>query len=244
MNVAKRPIGWVIPLLLGAVATCWGDAGGCVSATCHTALNPASENSHPLGEDGTCETCHLPQGSAHPSTTSPEFSLTGESMPQHCLGCHEPFARRLRSAQSVHRPAREGQCTACHDVHDRYWPYKWRWAQGYGYATMARYPFEMCWQCHPRDLVNSADPLGVTKFRDGTRNLHRAHISPPPEPGVGRRGTSCKGCHDPHASIQASLVPESVPFGKAWTLPIHYTQTANGGACRVGCHLPRSYTRE
>jgi predicted CXXCH cytochrome family protein len=236
--------GWAAALLVAAASTSQaGGAGSCVSTDCHSGLFPEAEHSHRLETEHGCGACHLKREEGHPGGEGPEFLLAGGPSERHCLACHGRFANRLAAASRVHLPVQEGRCGDCHDPHAGFGHRflkrtGWVWDGG-----GVRFSASLCWQCHSGERIQSEDPGGNTGFREGRRNLHRLHLISFREEGRARIAT-CTACHDPHASAQPMLVPESVPFGREWTLPFLYSRTPAGGTCRTGCHPTRSYRRD
>ena len=80
------------------------------------------------------------------------------------------------------------------------------------------------------------EKLDLTGFRNGNLNLHFLHVNR-------EKGRSCRTCHEVHAGNQAKHIRNDVPFGKAWMLPIDFTENRNGGTCVAGCHKPKDYNR-
>ena len=76
----------------------------------------------------------------------------------------------------------------------------------------------------------------MTGFRDGDQNLHFLHVNRT------EKGRTCRACHEAHSSTVPKHLRETVPFGD-WQMPVGYTQTADGGRCAPGCHLPKTYSR-
>ena len=136
-----------------------------------------------------------------------------------CLGCHgkddlgkpalKNIQKEITGKKYVHGPIQKGECKACHDPHGSnffrhppgtiplgvYVPYK---------AGL----YDACLNCHEKNLLRFADTTLYTKFRNGSRNLHFVHVA------NGRKGRTCRVCHEPHASDGEKLIrKEGLKFG-------------------------------
>jgi predicted CXXCH cytochrome family protein len=188
-----------------------------------------------------CSGCHAAHFSQLPK-------LARQPQPQMCLGCHDKtmktaggdsltdMALLLKSNPQHHGPIREGECTACHRSH-----------AGKNFRLLtAEYPpafyapfkveqYGLCFSCHFPELVLRAQGSGLTRFRDGDRNLHRLHVNQ-------EKGRTCRACHEVHASRRPFHIRDAVPFGtKGWMLEINFKQTPTGGSCAPGCHKETPY---
>ena len=211
---------------------------GCMNDGCHIKMQEKLKKyriQHPPAKDGACETCHNSHGDNTPVDTLLKLPIAGK-----CFECHVEFGETIRNSSSVHTLVREDRCTECHEPHGGrytklrkkyYPPSEW---DPYGWSGTTR----MCMNCHPPDeLLGVGVPSG-SGFRNGTRNLHREHVSQ-------GKGRTCAACHAAHASDQEFHLRAEVPFGTGgWKLPLHYTKTPNGGSCIVGCHRELGYDRK
>ena len=213
---------------------------------CHKSLEDKLSkitNPHkPLTEPGSCGTCH--------ATHASSFSrLLISSEKDLCLGCHgvanlgtpplRNIKTELQGKKYLHGPISMGKCTICHDPHgngryrslvnsypkDLYSPYK----EGI---------YDLCLQCHNKNLLRFAETTLYTGFRNGKRNLHYVHVVD------SRKGRSCRVCHEPHASNTEKLISGSGSSFGTWNIPINFRITATGGSCAPGCHRPLKYDRE
>lgn len=189
-----------------------------------------------------CSTCHEPHGSDNASM------LRGDQT-SICLKCHaEPVKSRtgrviasmagIDKSPAVHGPVASGHCSACHSVHGGSHD---RLLRGLNPrlpgAAFDMRNYALCFSCHDPELVLS-ERGEATMFRDGPTNLHRTHLMS--EKG----GRSCAGCHAFHGGDLPRLMARSVPFeGSAWTMPIGFSVTTDGGSCSPGCHEPLRYSR-
>jgi predicted CXXCH cytochrome family protein len=195
-----------------------------------------------LGEGG-CTACHDAHGGQLPA-----MQRAGQTAL--CLDCHDgslttasgrrltDMAGLLRDNPQHHGPIREGACSACHEPHAA--EHRRLLRKAYPpefYAPFERERYELCFECHISQLVESEHGTGLTRFRDGDRNLHWLHVNR-------QKGRTCRACHEVHASKNPFHIRDTVPFGKGgWELEIGYRQTATGGACAPGCHKPVEYNR-
>jgi predicted CXXCH cytochrome family protein len=206
-------------------------------------LEAATVMHGPVGDADGCVQCH----DAH-FTSLP--ALQKSAQPDLCLNCHNrpletaegrtlaDMAALLRENPNHHGPIREGACTTCHEPHggERFgllfldYP-----AEFYAPYDIERY--QLCFSCHLADLVEDESGTGLTRFRDGDRNLHWLHVHK-------EKGRTCRACHEVHASKRPFHIREAVPYGASgWMLEINFEQTADGGTCSPACHKFRSYGR-
>jgi len=236
--------------------------GACVG--CHAPHAAAVKGllSAPISD--TCISCHEDIGRTVSTAKVPHSPVTSG---QRCLGCHDAHAsdqpdmltqKQQALCLSCHSkavtaeggrtiaamtipdslqtaPAHEN-CANCHNAH------------GSDHASILREanvklpsgPYDprnsaLCFSCHDATLAQS--PL-ATNFRDGDKNLHRAHMQ------AGERSRSCSSCHDPHATDQPVMIAPTVRFeGSSWSMPMNFVRTPEGGRCGSGCHEPLSYSR-
>ena len=176
-----------------------------------------------------CTSCHSPHASDNPRLLLKEEKET-------CLGCHKAIL--TKNMTTLHGPIHDGKCTPCHDPHGGRFPgLLAREFPPEPYAPYTPASFDLCFQCHKRDMVQYPDTSFATAFRDGERNLHHLHVN------NSQKGRSCILCHNVHGSGSPRLIAESVPFGK-WSLPLKFVKTDTGGGCSPGCHRPASYDRQ
>lgn len=194
----------------------------------------------PVLDEKACLNCHSPHATANDNVLiSPKKKL--------CLSCHnhtlrsekgttQNIGRLLRKAKHIHPPINEYGCTICHNPHasDESHLLSESFPSGnYGVATSEN--FQLCFKCHNSAIIEDKNYAG-THFRNGDLNLHYFHIN-------GKKGRSCRTCHDMHASQQEHLISNKVFFGK-WEMPVEYKATETGGSCANGCHTAKTYSRE
>lgn len=196
----------------------------------------------PVVQPGGCSGCH----SSH-SSLFPHLQLATQK--RMCTECHNTriqtsngrtltnMAALLEKNPNHHGPIRAGECTACHLPHagarrnmlpEEYPPEF--------YAPFSEKRYALCFSCHRSELALDEHGVGLTRFREGDKNLHRVHVA-------GERGRTCRSCHEVHASRNPFHISESVAFGD-WDMKIGFEQTPQGGRCSPGCHLPRTYDHQ
>ena len=186
-----------------------------------------------------CANCHA----AHVSSL-PKLLL--KPVGELCLSCHaealtghdgrtiQGLARELASSVTRHGPIAEGACDACHEPHGAHTfallrePYSREF-----YRPFQRDAYALCFGCHDAQAFTAPESAGLTRFRDGSRNLHALHVNQ-------EKGRTCRACHTTHASTLPAMLAESVPFGQ-WSLPLRFERTPSGGACTPGCHARAEY---
>lgn len=196
---------------------------------CHEDKFTANRFGHAPVMAGNCFDCHDP----HQSDVPKLLKKPGAEL---CFSCHD---RSLAAGKDVHVPVAKGDCVACHVPHGSANPRMLvkPFPESF-YLPYAAENFELCFQCHSREIAQDARTDVLTNFRNGDRNLHYVHVNRP------EKGRSCKVCHEPHASGMDRLIKSRVPgFGK-WDIPIEFTRTETGGTCVVGCHKPKTYDRK
>ena len=172
----------------------------------------------------------------------------------------------LAKARFQHKPVRDGRCAECHLGHAS--PNSQLLSQAFPvglYVPFAGSTYALCFACHDQRLATEGRTVR-TGFRDGDLNLHYVHImdedptaastaaaaqalaaaagTPAQKPRL-KKGRSCGLCHEPHSSMQAKQVRESVQYGpEGWKLTIRFEQTATGGQCVSACHKTRTYSNQ
>lgn len=192
-----------------------------------------------------CVNCH----SAHGSENA---GLLKDKAMSLCFECHNtvielPDGTKLQNmkkvieqGKSLHGVIAERSCVVCHDVHGG----GHRRLLTNEYPSELYYPFSesayaLCFSCHDREMVMLQATDSATQFRNGSKNLHFAHVN------RADKGRSCSVCHDAHAASRDKHIRDEVPFGgSGWRLPIKYESLADGGRCGAGCHAPLEYNRK
>jgi predicted CXXCH cytochrome family protein len=214
--------------------------------SCHKDVKKSMESRFKHGgmqEKDSCLECHDPHTS--------DFSRQLKEAPMDlCLSCHgEPLVAEdriikdmkqfLKENDQRHGPIREGDCGACHNAHGSKNTRLLRKAYPNRFYTEYRpdsYP--LCFSCHERSLVQEKEGEKLTGYRNGKTNLHTIHVN------RGKKGRTCRACHDVHATKNPKHIVDSVPFGKRWQYTIDFKKTKNGGSCGAACHVARSYDRK
>ena len=191
-----------------------------------------------------CANCHDPHAAAG-------RHLLRSRADQLCLECHNraiqtsegdtiPDMTSTLERKYLHGPVRAGDCAACHNAHgSAHTALLHDTFPATFYANFDMRNYVLCFQCHNKELVLIEKTDQLTDFRDGSQNLHYAHVRPE------GKGRTCKACHAIHGSDQPKHVADSVPFdGSQWAMPIGFEKTDGGGSCAPGCHEPRGYSRD
>ena len=220
----------------------------CVSCHDHADIQKQVANAvykhSPVTDGRACMNCHTAHGS--------DLADLMRSRPREaCLTCHDKPIEAVTGTRTVagvadladpdlsrHGPIREGSCSGCHEVHggkisrllSAEYPDTF-------YESFAVEKYDLCFDCHSPQLGLLKETSTVTRFRNGSTNLHYIHVNKP------RRGRSCRACHSTHASPNPMHVRKSVPFGR-WEMPINFVPSKTGGTCTAGCHRALAYDRD
>ncbi|MBZ0172719.1 MAG: hypothetical protein K8E66_10095 [Phycisphaerales bacterium] len=224
-------------LLMEPLALC----ESCHPEPAETARHATVKHSAVL-EGRACLNCHQPHASNH------EGVLHADPVAS-CLACHaEPLTTEhgvvVKGVPEIavegavlHGPVRKELCTGCHELHGSDHPvllaanYTQKFYEPFKLAL-----YDLCFKCHAKEMVLNQESTAVTNFRNGSQNLHFAHVNRE------KQGRACRSCHATHASASDLHVPDSVPYGD-WKLPLNFMRTESGGACNSGCHRPATYDR-
>lgn len=180
-----------------------------------------------------------------------------------CLECHSKATALLDKAV-VHRPAREGKCTACHNPHTSKYPglladsgsvlcYNCHERKKGFEARVVHKPVEegKCLSCHdPHSSANASllrEPVEKSCFTCHPQEVIVAKKNVHPEVKKGH----CTACHSPHASANDGLL---VKEKKAICAGCHYPKSGErlakacvynvAGTDCTGCHSPHSSDRK
>ena len=214
---------------------------------CHQGIKSIAEKSpvkhDPVVKGRACLQCHSPHA------TKIEKLLTAAPFDQ-CIGCHSQpglkddkgvvmtnFKQLLADNKVLHDPVAAKDCSACHTVHGgenfrmltTAYPAKF-------YAPFNPENYALCFGCHNDQVISQRETTTLTRFRDGSRNLHYVHVN------KADRGRTCRACHEVHASPYPHQIREAVPYGpKNWMLKVGYEATPTGGMCAKTCHDAKPY---
>lgn len=147
----------------------------CAKSACHAKLFQGKNVHSPAAQ--TCESCHEPQGVAHPQGGKQSFKLM-QQPPALCAMCHPPFGTKSR----VHPPVKDGMCTSCHSPHSSNEP-----------KLLLQPLKDLCLTCHP-DKVNFKYLHGPVSAGDCT-NCHSPHESENKGLLLKEGGELCFTCH-------------------------------------------------
>ncbi|MCA8959369.1 MAG: hypothetical protein KDC38_02600 [Planctomycetes bacterium] len=197
-----------------------------------------------LMTERSCLNCHDPHASDNPR-------LLRDNVRNLCFECHDDeillengdrianMKAIIEGGTSVHGPAAENNCTACHRIHGG--PYSRLLESQYPstiYAAFEDSMYALCFSCHDSELVKQEKTDSVTSFRNGTTNLHYLHVH------KDKKGRTCRVCHDSHAANRGNHIRESIAFGpNNYMIDIKWEPTENGGRCAAGCHVAYEYNR-
>lgn len=213
---------------------------------CHEDIKLVAENAKykhdVVTQKGGCTKCHTP----HASTV--RFNLKADPMSL-CVSCHDKeiktdendiiasFSEQIEDKKFLHGPVAQKDCKACHLSHgsDHFRLLTEEYPSSF-YAPFDIKNYQLCFSCHPENVVLTEQTTELTDFRNGSLNLHYLHVN---KPGKGR---TCRACHATHASNHPKHIREEVPFGM-WNIPIGFEKTDTGGSCQPGCHKPTPYDR-
>ncbi len=212
--------------------------------SCHDDMHNTIANANlvheAINEKDACLNCHVP----HSAT---ENHILVEKEKVLCLSCHdkqivavsgniEAISPHLIEGNTVHAPIDTDGCTACHLPHvseqhsllNKAFP-----STRYVSATVEN--FDLCFDCHDKNLFTSPITETATNFRNGEKNLHYLHVQ-------GERGRNCSLCHDMHGSENKYMIKKRTQYGN-WQMPIEFEHSDKGGSCLTGCHEKKSYER-
>lgn len=192
-----------------------------------------------------CTTCHNPHASdVDRLLIALPFDL--------CVRCHSKdgmvsddgksmtnFKSLLAENKIWHAPIRSKDCSACHKTHagDKFRLLVNDYPSAF-YAPYDRKIYALCFSCHNDRVISAEETTTLTRFRDGSRNLHFVHVNR-------ERGRTCRACHEVHAAKQDYRIRDSVPYGKGgWELKVGYTRLPDGGSCAKTCHDTRTYNNK
>ena len=125
---------------------------------------------------GDCASCHT-GAEAHSKAEKPKTVKIGKPASAQCLSCHETDKRRMHFSIAEHNKAGI-QCSDCHGMHSPKVK-SLNAAMEKGGKTVA-----LCSSCH-QDVMARFSMTSHHPVKEG--------------------GATCTGCHDPHASKQATL---------------------------------------
>lgn len=192
----------------------------CSTATCHQAMKSGTIAHYPTQTDR-CPACHQQVNQQHPDSSGPDFQLAAPGSDL-CAKCHPP----LLGKKYVHPPAKDGECTGCHNPHTSNSPFLLN--------ISAENQNELCKECHDQELTTQKfthGPVGLgactychapheSDFKGLLKNDPQAlcfECHTDIAQGV-KASTSvhkivqtegCTSCHQPHGSDSPSLLKES-----------------------------------
>jgi len=140
-------------------------------------------------------------------------------------------------------------CSECHDPHASEHPRLF--TANLTLERVARFEEqqgELCFNCHDVEALTTKETED-TEFRHGNENLHALHLNGGAKPNrygfvKKKDGQTCVGCHLPHSSLQQRLLRTEFECKGIFCYTMRFRPNDSGGTCIVGCHKPRTYSRD
>ncbi|MBA3013352.1 MAG: hypothetical protein FP815_00150, partial [Desulfobulbaceae bacterium] len=192
----------------------------CLTSTCHQTITSGKINHHPA-QTSRCLACHQQVNQQHPDTAGSDFQLAAQGSDL-CAQCHP----RLLGKKYTHQPARDGECTRCHNPHTSDSPFLLN--------ISAENQNTLCQECHDQEFSTKKythGPVGLgacTYCHSPHESDHKGLLKNDPQSlcfechtdiaqGVKEslsihkvvQTEGCVSCHLPHGSDAPSLLKES-----------------------------------
>ncbi|MBI4890645.1 MAG: hypothetical protein HY821_08460 [Acidobacteria bacterium] len=141
-------------------------------------------------------------------------------------------------ANQPHPPLAGQHCAGCHQPHsgEHFRLLKDDYPKEF-YAPFKAENFSLCFKRRDAGLPHTKRTAALLDFLCGNKDLHVVLVNKT------QKGRTFRTCHESYANIAPNHIRNAVPFGK-WSLPIHFTQSENGGTCPPGCHAQLNYERK
>jgi predicted CXXCH cytochrome family protein len=193
--------------------------------------------------DRGCLNCHAGHGSNLPR-------LLARPLLDSCLECHDrpvpdrnggelpDFAELLHDNPYYHGPVRRADCSSCHEPHasPNFRLLRKLYPREFYLPDFDIERYDLCFQCHFKELVLVERGPGITRFRHGDVNLHYRHVNR-------EKSRTCRACHAVHASKKPAHLVETFTFGEWKEAPLGYEKLPGGGSCAPACHRKVAYIR-
>ena len=192
----------------------------CVTAACHQELTSGKISHHPA-QTHRCLACHQQTNQQHPDAAGPDFQPTAKGADL-CAKCHP----RLLGKKYSHPPAKDGDCTGCHNPHASDSPFLLN--------ITAENQNSLCQQCHEQEVAKKKfthGPVGLgacTYCHAPHESDHKGLLKTDPQDlcfechtdiaqGVKESASvhkvvqteGCVSCHLPHGSDSPNLLKAS-----------------------------------
>jgi predicted CXXCH cytochrome family protein len=149
--------------------------------SCHVDRHKAFQGAKHIHEPALskCTACHQSHGGDFPA-------LLREESPKLCLSCHEPIAKEIATAKTVHGADPSGEnCSKCHVPHSSNVDH-----------LLTKPRKELCVDCHKQTLSSSGGEITILEAElEGAKSIH-APV----------REGECNQCHRPHSSTHDALL--------------------------------------
>jgi predicted CXXCH cytochrome family protein len=211
--------------------------GAALCAECHDDVAQGTSVHAPV-KDGKCTGCHNPHGSANKKF----LVAAGTALCEKCHAASTEFKRKVPHAAI-------DDCSGCHLPHAS--GNKRLLAKNLVLDRLSLFDpkdAELCLDCHDLESFTKAQSED-TGFRMGASNLHALHLmggAAPNKYGIVKKkeGQTCFACHLPHTADQEKLLRTEYQCTGTFCYTMRFVPNEKGGTCVVGCHKPRTYSRD